>query len=323
MKKKDRDIRRLKRHVEMLERAATALTSDDLLDLLGISAESPMDDLRRMVRLKQSSELSASYIARGICESPRFKKWQSKDISATLFIEGRGPAAFQSRSSPVSHISTSVIEHLQDQEPAVAVYFFCGFHDSLENPKCGPRMMIRSLICQMLRLFSLQLDFISSRRYRDQLEALSFQTLLDCFGKLVRRLPMTTVLFCVIDDIHFFDRREWAEDCRSAIRDIQDLVEDEELGAVVKLLITSSSRTRFIGDIVPSPCRLLLPTRELNGRDGPTERQMSMAARRPSIRTNRGDIVPSLQMRNYADSEDEDLTDLSSESDDSVSSGVI
>ncbi|KAL9616245.1 MAG: hypothetical protein Q9160_008871 [Pyrenula sp. 1 TL-2023] len=322
MRKKDRDISRLKKQVEVLERAAIALTSDDLLDLLGVSADSPIQDLRRVNRLRKSSELSASHIAKGVCESPKFREWQSKDVSSILFIEGSSPSIIRTRSSSVSHISTSVIEHFQDREPAVAIHFLCGFHTSLNDRESGPHGMMRSLICQLLRLFSPRLDFISSRRYRDQLEALSFHTLLDCFRKLVRRLPVTTVLFCVVDSVNFFER-EWTEDCRNAIRDLQDLADDEGLGAIIKLLITSSSRSRSIRDIVPPSCRLLLPNDNVNGRDGPTKRQISIGARRLSIRANDSETMSPLQRRSCADSDEEDLTDLFSESDDSFVSDAM
>lgn len=245
-----------------------------------------------------------------------FKEWQSKDASATLFIEGSGSSVHHSRSSPVSHISSTVIEHLQDKEPAVAIYFFCGFHTLPQDPVRGPHGMVRSLICQILRMFSMELDFMS-RRYSEQLEALSFHTLLDLFGKLVRRLPMTTVLFCVIDSIGFFERSEWAKDCRSAIIHFQDLARDEILGPVVKVLITNPSRSRCMGDIVPAQCRLSLPMEDADDKDGPTRRQLGLGVRRPPVRPRMSDLSQLSRMRAYSSSEDDGLTDSVIESDDS------
>jgi hypothetical protein len=313
MKEKDRVIRRLKRQIEMLQKAATSLSQDDLLDILDVSADSPIQDLRRIIRAGQSTELSASHAAKGIIESKRFKDWLSTDASAALFIEGSSSLASYGRNTPMSLVSSVVIENLHDKEPAIAIYFFCGSHTSLKDPIKGPHGMMRSLICQILRLFSVNLDFISSR-YHKQLQSLNLHTLCDCFGKLVRRLPVDTVLFCIIDSICFFEKKEWAEGCRKAVNDLQDLADDDELGAVFKLLITSPLRSRYVGGALPSQCRLLLPADGLNGRDGPTERQRSMRARRPA-KPKESDIFRSLRAKSCPDIGGEESSDFLSESD--------
>lgn len=314
MKKKDRVIRRLKKQIEMLEKAATSLSQDDLLDILGVSADSPIQDLRRIIRAGQSTELSASHIAKGIIEGQKFKDWLSTDASAALFIEGGSSSASHGRNTPISLMSSVVIESLHDKEPAVAIYFFCGSHTSSKDSIKGPQGMMRSLICQILRLFSVELDFISSRRYREQLQSLNLHTLCDCFGKLVKRLPMDTVLICIIDSICFFEKKEWAENCRKAVNDLQDLADDDELGAVFKLLITSPSRSRYVGGTLPSQCRLLLQEDDSNGRDGPTERQISMRARRPA-RAQESDIFRPLRAKSFLDSGIGESSDFLSESD--------
>jgi hypothetical protein len=315
MKKKDRVIRRLKRQIEMLQRAATSLSQDDLLDILDVSADSPIRDLRRIIRAGQSTELSASHTAKGIIESKRFKDWLSTDASAALFIEGSSSLASYGRNTPMSLVSSVVIENLRGKEPAIAIYFFCGSHTSAKDPIKGPHGMMRSLICQILRLFSVDLDFISFHRYREQLQPLNLHTLCDCFEKLVRRLPVDTVLFCIIDSICFFEKKEWAEGCQKAVNDLQDLADDDELGAVFKLLITSPSRSRYVGDALPSQCRLLLPADGLNGRDGPTEREsISVRARRPA-KPKESDIFRSLRAKSCPDNGGEESSDFLSESD--------
>lgn len=321
MKKKDRVIRRLAWQVEMLEKAATSLSQDDLLDILGVSADSPIQDLRRVLRAGQSTELSASHIAKGIIEGRKFQDWLSTDASAALFIEGGSSSASYGRNTPMSLMSSVVIESLHNKEPAIAIYFFCGSHTSSKDSIKGPHGMMRSLICQILWLFSVDLDFISSRRYREQLQSLNLHTLCDCFGKLVKQLPMDTVLICIIDSICFFEKKEWAENCRKAVNDLQDLTDDDELGAVFKLLITSPSRSRYVGGTLPSQCRLLLLADDSNGRDGPTERQISMRARRPG-KVKESEIFRSLRVKSCPDSERGESSDFHSESDELSNSEV-
>jgi hypothetical protein len=314
MRQKDRVIRRLKRQIEMLQKAATSLSQGDLLDILDVSADSPIQDLRRIIRAGQSTELSASHTAKGIIEGKKLQDWLSTDASAALFIEGSSPLASCGRNTPMSLMSSVVIENLHDKEPAIAIYFFCGSHTSSKDSIKGPHGMMRSLICQILRLFVVELDFISSRRYREQLQSFNFRTLCDCFGKLVKKLPAETVLFCIIDSICFFEKKEWAEDCRKVANDLQDLADDDELGAVFKLLITSPSRSRYVGDTFPSQCRLLLPADGLSGRDGPTERQISMRARRPA-KVKESDIFRSLRAKSCPDNGGEESSDFLSECD--------
>ena len=322
MKKKDRVINRLKRQIEMLQRAATSLSKDDLLDILGVSADSSIQDLQRTLRAGQSIELPASHIAKGIIDGERFKDWLSTDASAALFIEGGLASASNGRNTPMSLLSSMVVKSLHDKEPAVAIYFFCGCHTSSRDSIKGPHGMMRSLICQILRLFSVDLDFISSRRYSEQLQSLNLHTLCDCFVKLVKRLPMDNVLVCIIDSICFFENQEWVEDCEKAIHDLRDLADDDEVGPVFKLLVTSPFRSRYVAGSWPAQSRLLLPADDLSHRDGPTERQISMRDRR-STQGSEGDCFRSLRTRSYLSERRGQSSNFLSESDDASGSDIM
>ena len=315
MKQKDRVINRLKRQIEMLERAATSLSQDDLLDMLGVSAECPLQDLRRTLRTGQSMDLSVSHMAQGIIEGERLREWLSTDSSSSLFIEGGLSLASYGRNTPMSYMSSVVIESLQDKEPAVAIYFFCGSHTSSKDPTKGPQGMMRSLICQVLRLFTVDLNFISTRRYREQLQCFNLHGLCDCFRKLVKRLPMDSVLFCIIDSICFFEKREWTEDCLKVINDLRDLADEDELGALFKLLVTSPSRSRQVGGTWPPQCRLLLPANDLHGRGGATERQISMRDRR-CTQGRESEYFRTTRTMKYSSSRTEGFWESFSESDD-------
>ena len=317
MKKKDRVINRLKMQIEMLQRAATSISKDDLLDMLGVSANSPVEDLQHALRAGQSIDLSATHIAQGIIEGETFRGWLSTDASAALFIEGGLSSASNGRNTPMSLLSSMVIKSLHDKEPAVTIYFFCGSHTSSRDSIKGPHGMMRSLICQILRLFSVNLDFISTRRYSEQLQSLNLHTLCDCFVKLVKRLPMDNVLVCIIDSICFYENTEWVEDCQKAIHDLRDLADDDEVGPVFKLLITSPLRSRYIAGTWQAQDRLLVPMDDLSGRGGPTERQISRRDRRSVPGSFR-----STTSRTYAN-ERREFSRFSSESDNESGSGVV
>lgn len=222
----------------------------------------------------------------------------------------------------MSLLSSSVINSLHDKEPAVTVYFFCGSHTSSKDPIKGPHGMMRSLICQILRLFSIELDFISSRLYREQLQSFNLHSLCDCFGKLVKRLPIDTVLICIVDSICFFETKEWAQDCRRAVDDLRDLADDDELDPVFKLLVTSPSRSRYVGPTWPAQYRLPLPADDLSGRNGPTERQISK--RNGGSRREGRAVRPDQRARSYPRNRREEFSDNSaSESDDTSGSDEV
>lgn len=313
MKQKDRAILRMKTQIEAMEKSNVSLTADELLDMLKVGPESPTIDLRKMLCAGESIDLAARQVARGLIDGPKFSDWLYKDAPAALFIEGGMTLNSYGRCSSVSLISSDLVDDLQDADPAIPIHFFCGFHTMPRDPLRGPQGMMRSLICQLLRLFTIELDFIT-RRLRDQLDALDVHGLATCFRKLVKRLPVVTILFCVIDGISVFERPEWAESCRSAVNSLQELLDDDGKGAVFKLLITSSSRSRYIGPTFPPQCRLTLSGQHSMGRDDPTERELLMATRRPS-RMRESEIAGLTRARGSPGSVANEFSDMPFESD--------
>lgn len=253
--------------------------------MLSVSAEVPIEDHRRIHRGCQSQEPSDDQITRGIIEGPRFREWLCADDSSALFIEGGPALAFHGQAS-LPLMSCLAIKYLEGKEPAISIHHFCKRHVSPKDHIQGPQGMMRSLICQVLRLFHNQIDlgFTSGGRYREQLESHNLHILCDCFAQVVKQLPVETVLFCIIDSIDRFERHEWADDCRFMIRELQDILHEYECGPVFKLLVTSPARSRYIGGTFTSRDRLLLSGDGSTGRHDPTEREMSMGPRRPKAR---------------------------------------
>lgn len=293
----------------MLQKSNTSMTPQDLLKILGVSKESSKLDLEKINRAGQEAELSASHMAKGIIEGRVFQNFWSSDTSTALFIEGGCSSDTYGRITPLSLMSSIVIESLYNKEPAFPIYFFCGCHTSSTDRIKGPQGMIRSLICQILQHFTVKLDFIGSRRYSDRLESLNFDSLCDCLGRILRQLPVDTVLFCIIDSICFFEKSSWTQDCGNAIEELQSLIEEDELGPVLKLLITSPIRSRSVGGRFPDHCRLSLLSNDMsNNRTGPTEREISLAARRP-LRNMQKHVFKSLKAPGRPDSETDDFSD--------------
>lgn len=317
--KDGRDIHRLKQRLKWVEEAAHGLNPAELLNILNISAEALNEEFRRLYRTCQSVEPADSQIAQGIFEGARFNEWFSADDSAALFIEGGPILADLGRFASLTLMSCLLIKSLEGKEPAVSISHFCDRHTSSSDPIRGPQGLMRSLISQAVRSFDSQLNlsFASSHRYREQLKSHSIRTLCECFASIVKQLPPETVLFCIVDKIDCFDKPQWAEDCRFMMREIQDLLYEYEVGPVFKLLVTSPVRSRYIGGIFPPQCRLLLSADGFAGRYNPTEREMSMGARRPRARKN----APVQSSRNVFPQGLDGYSDGLSDSDSSWGSG--
>jgi hypothetical protein len=254
--------------------------------MLNVSTEASIEDFRRVHRACQSVPPSESKIAQGIFEGARFKEWVSVYESTVIFIEGGPTLATNSRFASLSLMSCLAIESLEGKEPAVVLQHFCRRHVSSRDPLQGPQGLMRSLLCQILRLFhnQINLGFTSSRRYHEQLDSHSLHIMCDCFAKIVRQLPPDTVLFCIIDSIDCFEKREWADDCRHVIRELLDIFYDNGVGPSFKLLVTSSVRSKYVGSVIPAKFRMLLSGDDIGGRDNPTNREMATGARRPKAR---------------------------------------
>ena len=233
---------RLKRQLNRLEQMTGGLTKVDLLDILNIDTKTSMEDFRRVHRACQSVPPSESQIVQDVFEGARFKEWLSVYESAFIFLEAGSPLTTNNRFASLSLMSCLAIKRLEGNEPAVVLHHFCSRHVSSKDPLQGPHGLMRSLLCQILRLFQNQINlgFTSSRHYREQLESPNLRIMCDCFANIIRQLPAETVLFCIIDSIDCFEKREWADDCRHVIRELQHIVYDNGVGPDFKLLVTSS-----------------------------------------------------------------------------------
>lgn len=257
------------------------MTPADLLDILDVSVEGPIEDFRRIYRACQSVKPSESKIAQGIIEGARFKEFVSSDDSSALFIEGGPSLAVNRRFASLSLMSCLAVECLDDKEPAISIHHFCRPHVSHKDAMQGPQGMMRSLISQVVRLFPNQmtLSFTASSRYREQLESHNLHILCACFASIIKQLPVDAVLFCVIDSIDCFENREWAEDCRFMMREVQDILYEYEDGPVFKLLVTSPFRSRYVSGTFTPQSRILVSGDGSMGRHNPTPREESMGAR--------------------------------------------
>lgn len=197
--------------------------------------------------------------------------------------------------SPLSALCESLFHELRDHENLVLLPFYCGYQiDQYWNK--GPTAIIRVFIAQLLRQnsscadefskFAGWLNMIgglvdrirpgkqSQRISMRDVESGDIKALCNLFGYLVRQLPSTVTVVCIIDGVGLYEREEYEDDMVEILRFIVQLAEDEEqvVDATVKLFVTSPQPTLRLGDKLFGDGRSLLtmstPLESEQGRRG-------------------------------------------------------
>lgn len=107
MSQKEKDIGRLRKQIQELERAANALTLDDMLEILDVSREHPLFDSRKILR--SAPEVFQSELALSITTDDAFREWQAADTSAELFIKTQLSSMSSRHVSAVSLVSSNLV----------------------------------------------------------------------------------------------------------------------------------------------------------------------------------------------------------------------
>ncbi|KAL6819207.1 hypothetical protein V8C40DRAFT_276726 [Trichoderma camerunense] len=153
--------------------------------------------------------------------------WFTSTGSQTILINGHGTLE---RITPILNSTSSII---------ILSHFY-----PKEQKSSG---LLRSLLKQLLaqwkspNITCLEHDFIeklkktspnwSSRRQRH------------LFQYLVAALPKATPIFIIIDGTNYYEVADLRDDIKKVVREVNDLLSSQSVGAMVKILITSPTRS--------------------------------------------------------------------------------
>lgn len=141
------------------------------------------------------------------------------------------------RTSP---ISSNCIRLLKRLEPLVSIFTIYYFYD-LDEGIYNPTAMLQTLVGQLLSYYEgFNLNFVQPEVLHD---LSNIDTLGRMFRKLVRQLPKTAVLFCVIDGSVFYDGEERQHHVCDAV--LQVLRVQRSVGAIMKVLVTSQMKKKY------------------------------------------------------------------------------
>jgi hypothetical protein len=222
----------------------------DLLEFLNTTNLELMD-LEYIMQRREALTSGSQDRVDQIMKSTRFKEWVVNASSQTLLIHGNSSSE---SISPISFFCALLVHNLRSVSRFRPLTFFCGCH-SYEDYG-GGRIMIMSLLTQLLEQRNFDLSFIEHELvYRmniGDIDAFCY-----VFGRLIRQIPVTETVFCVIDGINFYERQEETlQEMAQVLRFLLDLTSDR---TVFKILVTSPSTTEDVRQAVEDKDYLALP----------------------------------------------------------------
>ncbi|KAJ8127182.1 hypothetical protein O1611_g6456 [Lasiodiplodia mahajangana] len=235
---------------------------NNVLDILSVDLQKLATDLKYVLRRDISFDAASKGQARYLIQREEFKEWFFSPEPGLLAVNGNLSCSGTSKISPLSLVCAEMVNFLEGVDNEVILYFFCSENTASENGLPGPQKIMRGILAQLLasldqqsdllsNRYGLDLVFMDSQRWHEQLRSLDLRTLCTTFWKLIQQMRPTTV-FCVIDGISCYEREEWRDDVLFLIEELEGMVRDAMLRPRLKILITYATRARYQVEGVPS-----------------------------------------------------------------------
>ena len=250
----------LRQRVAELERSQTPLsvstaliTLPRLFDVLAVPLGSGVVDLEKALKYGESCDVVSQGQARWLLRTEQFLHWFTATRSGILLIDGNTNSTDSGRISAMSYLCTTLVASIiqtQEEVDAVSLYFFCGLHIASNDELRGPNGMMRAILTDLLMELQqrkiLSLDFVDNHDFREALECNDLRAICDAFLELVKQLPLDTPVYCIIDGLSLYEKMELLDDSYLVIDKLNELVSDQHLRPIFKVLLTSPHRSRFI-----------------------------------------------------------------------------
>jgi hypothetical protein len=82
------------------------------------------------------------------------------------------------------------------------------------------------------------------------------------FEVLLKQVPRSSTVFCIADDLAQFEREKWDEDYWYFLRMLGSLVMDQESDVRIKVLMTTSTKSKRLQDQIPEELRIQVTERD-------------------------------------------------------------
>lgn len=260
-------------------------TLDELAMILCHKSEASchVDDLYTSIRRYDAFSDKAIAQAAYLSETRQFRQWLQGLGSDFLLVDGHCENHTTRRTSPLSLFLASLIQSLLDRigqqqsssqsSSDVVLYFFCGQHMEDDGPLAGPQGLIRSLTTQLILSWPQgspppDVGFLSSLLpgpVASAEEDLEVVTVCRIFHALLRQLPPSSTVHCIIDGISYFETSigGWSEDVYEVSYCLQRCCSPgtaNDPRPTVKLMLASADKSIEVRDLFPQDCVVELRT---------------------------------------------------------------
>lgn len=224
------------------------LKSRKLRRILRHDPEAAQLDVNRTLSAGRVFNLHEQERTEYLMTSSRFKQWLTSRHSEVLFINGNADTS--NRCSPMSFACGLLVSSLGSFPSTITLSFFCALHTDSSDPETGSRMMLASLVCQLLEKYQdFDLSFLGADQKYD-LQDHEVDTLCSLFKSLLQQLPEGQLAFCMVDGVSYYEYRDRRDDTCKVLAMLAALTADEKLKAVFKLMISSPTKSRYHSNIV-------------------------------------------------------------------------
>ncbi|KAJ5813839.1 uncharacterized protein N7503_000589 [Penicillium pulvis] len=254
------EMKKIQQKLGKVARPSSMITEDELLQILlnsssdpaelSLSLQQPNKDLDRVLSNKgRHSEDIQVEIQTCLLHHRRILQWIESINSDLVLVDAHLYNASMPKISAASVFSASFITTLlSTSSDAVVVHYFCGVHLTPNDKWLGPKGLIRFITIQLLlRLMAthkIDLDFIDSREFVQDLEDHDLSRLCDLLYTIIEQFSEEVTIWCVIDSIQRFDKPSTLADLRSVMDFLHCLVNDTTLGPVVKIFMTNPNHSK-------------------------------------------------------------------------------
>ena len=171
-----------------------------------------------------------------VIEDEAVQQWLLNPRFGALLIHGNGR-----RPVPIcpTSVACALLVHVFSKRLHFpTLYWFCGLHNS--GPRGNPVGMLRSLVCQLLRLSCCQ----CSDDDHHTLDTQDVRKLLKLFQRLIRDCSGAFPVVCILDGVSFYESRHSKENLCRIISSLATLARSDPPKLI--LLLSSPIRTCHI-----------------------------------------------------------------------------
>ncbi|KAF3062870.1 hypothetical protein CFAM422_010313 [Trichoderma lentiforme] len=250
------------------------------------------DALRWMIKIPDADLIDISFIhnrksslstkdiaqAEQIVHSQVFRNWIVSPNSAKLMVHWDfQPPKTIAGISPLSLFCSTITQGLRTKQHMLSVLWFCGRHiDTSEaGEHVGGHSMLASIIDQLLRQHTFDTRSLSNSFNMASLQQNDYNELLSLFDWLVKELPNTVTLFCIIDGVALFEREEYWERSAPVFLKMVNLSNDLTVPAFMKILFTSTPGTDMVRGAFEQEDLILEVGNLLKWASAPSEERMA------------------------------------------------